>query len=88
MGSFSSHFSLISKIFLVVLCVPFYSAVRLRCATMSYTAPDPHTVHVEVAADASKSDVQTAIDRALKAKFTDLTTPSKNEIIIHVKFGS
>jgi hypothetical protein len=55
---------------------------------MSFTAPDPHTVHVEVGADASESDVQAAIDQALSAKFTDLTSPSKDEIIIHVKFGS
>lgn len=54
---------------------------------MSFKVPDPHTVHVEVAANASASEVRKAIDEALSEKFTDLTKPSKDQIIIHVKFG-
>lgn len=49
--------------------------------------PDPHTVHVQVDADATKHDVEEAIEKALAKGFTALSPPSTNELIIHVKFG-
>lgn len=52
-----------------------------------YQIPDPHTVHVQVDAEATKHDVEEAIEKALASRFTDLSPPSTNELIIHVKFG-
>lgn len=52
-----------------------------------YQIPDPHTVHVQVDAKATKHDVEEAIEKALASRFTDLSPPATNELIIHVKFG-
>ena len=52
-----------------------------------FEIPDPHTVHVQVDKGASKHDVEEAIEKALEKRFTDLSPPSTNELIIHVKFG-
>lgn len=54
---------------------------------MSFAVPDPHSVHVEVSATASESEVEAAIHEALYSNFVDLTSPAKDELIIHVKFG-
>jgi hypothetical protein len=52
-----------------------------------FQIPDPHTVHVQVDAKAKQHEVEEAIKKALASKFTDLSPPATNELIIHVKFG-
>ena len=53
-----------------------------------YQIPDPHTVHVQVGANASEAEVEAAIQDALHSQFTNLSPPTTFEVIIHLKFGT
>jgi hypothetical protein len=53
-----------------------------------FKIPDPHSIHIEVSAKATKKEVEEAIENALNSKrFTDLIPLPTDTLLIHIKFG-